>query len=169
MNKKLPLIVVGVVVALVVILGAVVWQKSSVRSTANSNSPTPTPAVGIKKVDLASQPEWVQKLTVTAKKGVSANGLNNVTVKASGMPAGLVQTLGYVLQYETTNKGTQGALSTTPLTINGATEFTKTIDLGTCSTKSCVRHEGVASVDLELDFTTSSGDQFAWSGTLNLQ
>lgn len=158
---------VGIVILLVVVLGIVIWQKSTVNSS--KTIPTPTPAATIKKVDLASQPEWVQKLTVTATKGRSGNGLDNVTVKVTGIPKDLVQSINYVLQYETTNKGTQGALSTTPLSLNGATDFVKTIDLGTCSTKSCVRHEGVASVDLELDFTTSAGDQFTWTGTLNLK
>jgi hypothetical protein len=84
------------------------------------------------------------------------------------MPKGLVSTLSYVAQYETANKGSQGALSTTPLKINGEETFSKTIDFGTCSTKSCVRHDGVTSVDLELDFTTTSGDQPVWSKSIGI-
>ncbi len=166
MKKNLPVIVVGVVILLVAIVGFLIWQKSQVKpvtptTTASSQSQ-------IKQVDLASQPQWVQDLIVTAKKGKSANSLDNVTISVSNIPAGIVSTVDYVIQYQTTNKGTQGALSTNPVAVNGATTFTRTIDLGTCSTSSCVRHEGVTSVDVELDFTTTSGDKFTWTKTLDL-
>lgn len=162
MKKALPVIIV----VLIGIAAAIIWQKSQVKPS----SITPaTQTATIKKVDLATQPEWIQKLTVTAKKGVSPNGLANVTITASGMPAGLVQSFDYVIQYQTTNKGTQGALSTRSIGVSGSsTTLTKTIDLGTCSTKTCVRHDGVTSVDIELDFATSSG-QFTWTGTIALK
>lgn len=166
MNKKLPLVLIAVLV-LVGIVGFVFWQKST------SSSSTPSPASSdvptIKKVDLSTQPLWVQKLVVTATKGKSANGLDNVTVKVTGIPKDMVKSLTYVITYDTSNKGTQGAEATRPIDISGATVFSKTIDLGTCSTHSCVRHDGVTSVDLELDFTTSSGDQPVWTGTLPIK
>lgn len=162
--KSFPKLVVGLIVVLVVVAGFLVWQKSQVKPPAPA--PTTSSEFIIKKVDLSTQPEWVQKLDVTAKKGHSANGLENVTVTVKGLVG--VQTISYVIQYQTTNKGAQGALSTTPLKIDGATTWTKTIDLGTCSTKSCVRHDGVTAVDLELDFTTTAGDQPLWSKTLSL-
>lgn len=159
-----------VIIVLLVIAGAV--GLFLINKPAQKPAENKVEAVSaIKKVDLSTQPEWVQKLVVTAKKGVSANGLPNVTVKVSGFPDGVVSSLDYVLQYETTNKGTQGALSTTKNDMTGKKDFTKVIDLGTCSTKSCVRHEGVTSVELELDFitTSTSGDQPIWTGTLQLQ
>lgn len=138
------------------------------------NSSKTTPVVTekkkvIKQVDLSTQPEWVQKLDVTITKGKSPNGLNNFTFKVSGMPKGMVSTLSYIAQYETATKGSQGALSTTPIKVDGAETYSKTIDFGTCSTKSCVRHDGVTSVDLELNFTTTSGDSSAWSKSLELK
>lgn len=139
------------------------WQNSQSQPTKPA-----APVSMIKKVDLSTQPQWVQMLKVVAKKGVSGNGLANVTVSIDGMPEGLVSTLSYVIQYQTSNKGTQGALSTTPIKINGATTLSRTIDLGTCSTKSCVRHDGVTSVEVELDFTTTSGDSPIWTNTLSL-
>lgn len=163
--KNLDKIVVGVVLLLVAVAGFLVWQKSQVKPVL---APTQS-ATEIKKIDLSTQPEWVQKLDVSTKKGVSANGLENVTVTVKGIPKGLVDSVSYVIQYQTTNRGAQGALSSKPVDVSGATTFTKTIDLGTCSTKSCVRHEGVTAVDLELDFTTSSGDKPTWSKTLDLK
>lgn len=166
MKSKLPITVVGLVGFLVLVVGFLIWQKSQLKLPEKG---TPASEVTVKKVDLASQPQWVQKLDVSAKKGVSANGLENVTVTVKNIPQGLVDSVSYVIQYQTTNKGAQGALSSTPVMVSGATTFTKTIDLGTCSTKSCVRHEGVTAVDLELDFITTAGDKPTWSGTLQLQ
>lgn len=153
MDKK---VIGGVVLLLVVVAGVFfVFQQ-------------PKPAVkteekqefSIKKVDLAKQPEWVQKLKVTGKKGQSANGLNNVTLSVTGIEAA---SLTYVLEYQTSNKGTQGALAMSPQSVSDG-KFTKTIDFGTCSTKSCVRHDGVTSVTVELDFSDSS----IWTGSVSL-
>lgn len=156
-----------VLVLALVVGGFFIWQRSQVKAPATTSASTSEEAT-VKKVDLSTQPDWVQKLEVTARKGVSANGLNNIVIAVKGLPKGLVERVNYVLQYQTTNKGTQGALSTRPVDVSGATTFSKTIDLGTCSAKSCVRHEGVTSIDLELDFTTSSGEKLSWSKTLPL-
>lgn len=160
--------IVGILaVILVLAIGVIIWQKSQVKPL--PPTPVPTPAVEVKKIDLTTQPEWVQKLEVTAKKGYSANSLENVTVTVKNIPKGMVDSANYVIQYQTTNKGAQGALSSKPVDISGATTFSKTIDLGTCSTKSCVRHEGVTSVDLELDFIASDDSTPVWSKTLDLK
>lgn len=156
--------VIGVVFFLLVAFGGFfVWQKSQIKTSGTSEQESM-----IKKVDMTTQPDWVQKLKVLVKKGTSSNGLSNVTFYIDGMPKDLVSLLSYVVQYQTSNKGVQGALSTTPLKINGVTSFSKTVDLGTCSTKSCVRHDGVTAIELELDFTTSSGDSPIWSNTIGL-
>lgn len=165
-NKKFIFGGLGVVLILVIVMVIVIIMKSQTSAPKPAASNTPT-APQLQKVDMASQPEWVQKLEVTATKGRSPNGLANVTVDVTGIPAKLVNTVDYVLQYQTTNKGSQGALSTKPLALNGATTWSKTIDLGTCSTSTCIDHQGVTSVDLEIDFNTSDG-RFVWSNTLPL-
>ena len=151
--------VVGIVTFLLVAAGVVlVWQKSQVKPVI-----TPKPEVTnteIKKVDLTTQPAWVQKLKVAGKKGRSANGLDNFTLSVAGIET---SSLTYVLQYQTANKGMQGALAMSPQSVTKGS-FTKVIDLGTCSTKSCVRHDGVTSIDVELDFDDSS----VWTGTISL-
>ncbi|MCL4397607.1 hypothetical protein M1403_01115 [Patescibacteria group bacterium] len=157
MKNKLPVLIV---LLLVVVGGFLVWQKSQAKPAI-----VPKPEVtetGIKKVDLSTQPEWVQKLVVTAKKGRSANGLDNFTLTAKGIDP-TVKTLTYVVQYETSNKGTQGALVMKPQEVTNGT-YTQVIDLGTCSTKSCVRNDGVTSVEIELDFSDGS----IWTGTISL-
>lgn len=162
-----------VVLVLLTVLGVIIYQKSQAKPLP-AKAPDTQPVSGIKKVDLASQPEWVQKLAVSATRGLSPNGLQNFTVNLTGLPKDLVQSLSYVIEYQTTNKGTQGAFSSKPVDINGQIEYkSKVIDLGTCSQTTgklnCVRHEGVTSLDIELDFTTSSGDQPVWTGTIPLK
>lgn len=152
MKKGLPIIIL----LLIGVVGFLVWQKSQVKVEPIKQETT------IKKIDLSTQPEWVQKLKVSARKGTSANSLANFTLTVEGLAG--VESLTYVVQYQTSNKGAQGALSMTPIKVSGPT-FTKTIDLGTCSTKSCVRHDGVTSIDVELDFMPTG----IWTGTLNLQ
>lgn len=161
MKKNLP--VALIILILVAIVSAIIWQKSQVSPQPKPKATAPT----VKKIDLSTQPEWVQKLDVTAVPGKSPNGLRNVTITIKGMPKGQVQSLDLVMQYQTTNRGAQGALA--HVDIKGAQTYSKTIDFGTCSTKSCVTHDGVTAIDLELDFTTSSGDQPAWSKTLDLK
>lgn len=162
--KSLNKLIAPIIVLLVLVVGLLVWQKSQIPPVKPVDN---SPSVEVKKIDLSTQPEWVQKLEVVATKGRSANSLENVTVTVKGIPRGMVESVNYVIQYQTSNKGAQGALSSKPIMVSGATTFSKTIDLGTCSTRSCVRHDGVASVDLELDFLASSGDKFTWTGSLN--
>lgn len=164
MDKKFAIGGIGLVVVLLLALGLMVWQKSQVR-------PATEPAKqesAIKKVDMATQPDWVQKLQVTTKRGVSPNTLQNVTFTVSGLPSGLVQSLDYILQYQTANKGSQGAMSTKPINIGGKTEYSKLVEFGSCSTKTCVHFDGVTAIDLELDFTTTASEKFSWSKSLTL-
>ncbi|MCL4389927.1 MAG: hypothetical protein M1484_01315 [Patescibacteria group bacterium] len=166
MDKRKIGVIAAVIIVLVGAVGLMVYQKSQVKPAATPSAVSTSPTVA--KVDLSTQPAWVQNLEVTAKKGRSANGLDNVTVTVTGIPANTVSGVTYVMQYQTTNKGTQGALSMTPIDLTGRTTFSKAIDLGTCSTSSCVRHEGVTSVDLELDFVALDGSKPVWEKTLDL-
>ncbi len=167
MEKKTLIVFGAIILLLVGVLGFLVWQKSQVKVPASSEKKQSEAPI-IKKVDLASQPEWVQKLDVKLTRGASANGLKNFTFTINNMPKGEVKSLTYIAQYQTLNKGAQGALATKPVEINGATKYSKTIDFGTCSTKSCVVHEGVTSVDLELDFISASDQESTWTKTLEL-
>jgi len=165
-DKKVVFGAVGLVVVLfLTIVGMIAFKSQTAppqKAPANN-----TVVKQVQKVDMESQPDWVKNLVVTVTPGYSANSLPNVTVKVSGIAAEAKQ-VEYVLQYQTSNKGSQGALSTKPLELAGDGTWKKTIDLGTCSTKSCVVHEGVTAVDLELDFTDSSGNRMVWTKTLDL-
>ncbi len=164
MDKRLVIAGGSVVAVLFLVLGFIVWQKSQVPQAPKSQAVEPA----IKKIDMASQPEWVQKLDVTTKTGVSPNTLKNVTFNVSGMPEGLVQSLDYIVQYQTANKGSQGAMSTKPIEINGKTGYSKMVEFGSCSTKTCVHFDGVTEIELELDFTTTTSEKFSFVKTIKL-
>lgn len=169
MKQNFLIVVLACGFIIITILGYFVWGKFSQPAVINKEPVTKkTPLFEVKKIDLSTQPEWVQKLIVKVTKGTGQRGLASVTLNVSGMPKGLVASASYVIQYQTSNYGAQGALLSKPLDINGSEKFSKTIELGTCSTKSCVYHEGVTSIDVELDFTTTSGEQNIWTGTVQL-
>ncbi len=171
-NKKITVVVLSIILLLAVILGVIIWQKSSVQSPARVTSPSQNPPV--KKVDMASQPQWVQDLTVTAVKGIrqGERGLDNVEINITGIPPATVDSLTYTIAYNYSNangQGSGGFFTDTPVAVNGATSFSRTFDFGTCSTKSCVRHDGVSTMDIEFDFTTKNGDAPIWSKTVELK
>lgn len=171
MNKKLPIIAVCIIVLLLVVLGAVIIQKSWTK-TGDPKAPLTTRMA--KKIDMASQPEWVQKLQVSAVKGVrrGSRGLDNVKVTVEGIPQGMVDSLTYTMSYSYETKlgeGSGGFFTDTPVEVKGTESFTRTFDFGTCSTKSCVRHDGVKSMEIEIDFVTSAGDEPIWSGTVEVK
>lgn len=164
MKGQLP-VIGGILGVLVLVAAFLIWQKSQTAPVATP-SETPVAESSIKQVDLTTQPEWVQKLVVTGKKGRSGNSLDNLTLSVAGI-ASTVSDLTYIVQYQTASKGVQGALGMTPQPVTGG-KFTKVIDLGTCSTKSCVRHDGVTSVEIELDFNLSDGSKAVWTGSVSL-
>jgi hypothetical protein len=162
MKNKSALLVGGVVVVVCVVVSFIIFNKPQEIPQVEEKKETL-----IKEVDMAAQPEWVQNLQVTTKRGISANGLKNVTFVVKGMPEGVVENLNYIVQYQTSNKGSQGAMSTKPIEIGGKTEYAKTVDFGTCSTKTCVHFDGVTEIELELDFVTAS-DKFSFVKTISL-
>lgn len=114
MNKKA--IIYVIIVCVLVLVGYLLVRFVVSKNPSQNQAITPTSqAVAIKKVDLSTQPDWVKKLVVTASGGRSANSLRNVTIKADGFPTGEVNSIEYVIQYETTNRGAQGALSSNQL------------------------------------------------------
>lgn len=163
MNKKLP-IIIGAAILLVLVVGFMVWK--------NSQTPPPAPKPeyqqqesSIQMVDLKTQPKWVQDLEVSAKRGKSANGLENFTLTMAGLDPS-VTAVKYSIEYQTTDKGIQGTFSQTPVKTEGKQDLTlRTMDFGTCSTKSCVKHTGATELVIQLDFTTSKGPAI-WTGKL---
>lgn len=167
MNKKLP-IISGVVVLVFIVIGAfLVWQKSQSQTPTKTQPEYEQQMSSIQMVDLKTQPKWVQDLKVTAEKGKSANGLDNFTLTLSGLDAG-VEGITYSIEYQTTDKGIQGTFASKPLNPEGESDLTlKSIDLGTCSTKSCVKHTGVTELTIQFDFTTKDGPA-TWTGIVPL-
>lgn len=163
MKKTLPVIIIGLVALLLLALGVVVWQKSQGTPAAETG---PKKA---KKVDLATQPKWVQDLVVTVTKGQGSR-LPTLTFKISGIPADMVTGLNYTAYFETSNRGTQGSQNTKDtVDIRGKTDYSHTFDLGTCSSGTCLAYQGVKSIDLELEFIGKNDEEYSWSKTLELK
>lgn len=169
MDKKLPIIIGTVVVIIALVVLGFFWKNSQNTSA----TPTPKPEYvqqesSIEMVDLKTQPQWVQDLKVSAKRGKSPNGLENFTLSIAGLDKG-VTGITYTIEYQTTDKGIQGTFSSKPVETLGKTEvILKTIDLGTCSTKSCVRHNGVKELIARFDFETKDSSA-VWTGTIPLE
>lgn len=166
MNKKLP-IIIGVIVLVIAAVVVFFWWRNSQAAT-----PAPEPEYqqqtsSIQMIDLSTQPKWVQDLKVTAQRGKSPNGLENFALTLNGLDKS-VTGITYTIEYQTTDKGIQGTFSTKPVDPEGEATYTlKTMDLGTCSTKSCVKHDGVTELIIQLDFQTSDGPAI-WTGTVKI-
>ena len=52
--------------------------------------------------------------------------------------------------------------------INGKTGYSKMVEFGSCSTKTCVHFDGVTEIELELDFTTTTSEKFSFVKTIKL-
>lgn len=166
MAKRSPLIIGAVVLVIVAFVGFF-WWKGSQTSAPAPESEYIQQESSIQMVDLKTQPKWVQDLKVSAVRGKSSNGLENFVLTMSGLDP-TVSGITYTIEYQTTDKGIQGTFSSKPVDPEGETEFSlKTMDLGTCSTKSCVRHTGVKELTIQLDFTTKAGPAI-WTGTVPL-
>ncbi len=165
MNKKLP-IIIGAVILAVVVIGLVAFlQKPQPAKPAEPEYQQQESS--IQMVDLKTQPKWVQDLKVTAERGKSANGLENFTLTLNGLDP-KVSGITYTIEYQTLDKGIQGTFSSKPVDPEGETEYSlKTMDLGTCSTKSCVKHTGVKELTMQLDFATPDGPA-VWTGIVPL-
>lgn len=162
MKKALPLVIVGVLL-LLLLGGYVVWQNLTAPVATSDTKRTK------KVVDMAAQPKWVQDLKVTAK--INKGGrLPTLTFTIAGIAPNTVTGLKYTAYFDTSNRGTQGSGTTKdPIDIKGKTEYAQTFDLGTCSSGKCLAYEGVANLELELDFLTPNGETFSWAKMVDLR
>lgn len=152
MNKK---IVIGIVVAVLVILGILgaVALKSLNKTEVVEEVPTPT-------VVLPTVSESI-KVDLTAK---SANKV--VDLKISGVPSD-IDTIEYELTYTTGTGLPRGVLG--KITVDGKSSITRNdIDLGTCSRGKCVYDTGVTEVNLSLKFNSTSGNSSVFQKTYPL-
>lgn len=88
---------------------------------------------------------------------VSASSGREVTLQVKNIPKG-TKSIDYELSYQTASQGLQGVIGTIELKKNEL-ELKKTLTLGTCSSGTCVYHQVVGKVRLNLRFTGNYGDK----------
>jgi hypothetical protein len=149
MNKKLGLIIAGIVLLLGV-TGFVVYKALVVKPTA--------PVVeDIAPLDL---PLVASSVTVDLAK--SKTETNTVVISVSGMGS-TIASIAYELTYDSQGliKGVNSGSK--PADVSGKDTFERPIYLGTCSRNVCKPDVGVSKVTLNLVFTDSSGKQSQFS------
>lgn len=153
MNKKIGLIIAGVIVLLLVVTGVVVYKAvfsgSPAPSTAGTEAITP---VELPAADASIQVN-LTKSTVTA---------NAVVISVKGMANKMVS-VAYELTY-TSNGMVKGVNSgSKPLDETNQDSLSREIYLGTCSKNVCTPDTGVSKLTLNLVFTDTSGKQSQFS------
>jgi hypothetical protein len=150
MNKKMGLIMTGVIVLLLIITGIVVYK------TVFSGSPPPPTTQDLTPTELPAADAAIQvyltKSTAAADTVViSAKGLTNMS------------TIAYELTYESNGliKGVNSGSK--PADVSGKDSFERDIYLGTCSRNVCKPDTGVSKVTLSLVFTNAEGKQSQFS------
>lgn len=149
--KKAALIVIPIIAIL--LIGGFFVLKSS-QSNQGPLEPTPT----------VEQIETLPEDTLTAS--FTPLGGRSYRFTVDKLPDGVVS-LSYEISYETTNRGTQGVISS-PIEIkSGQTTYQNDKFLfGTCSKNKCVYDEGFKTVDVAIRLAFSDGKEKIWKKTL---
>jgi hypothetical protein len=144
MESKKKYIIAGVILVLVLIIGAFFLLNQKPKET-EKQSAMPTEAV-IPTVD--------SSVIVLLESKIAGKEL---ALKVSGIPKGTTS-FEYSLSYDTKAQGIQGIIGTVTLT-NNASSYEKDLTLGTCSSGKCVYHEVVGAITLSLKFNGDYGEK----------
>ena len=88
---------------------------------------------------------------------VSSSAGREVVLQIKSIPSG-TDTIDYELSYQTKQQGLQGVIGTVELKKNES-EVDKTLTLGTCSSGTCIYHQVLGKIRLNLRFTGDYGDK----------
>ncbi len=146
-QKKKKIIIIGIIVGisiLIVIGGVILFTRSSSKptpKTADTNVPedvlpTADPSIN---VDAKLQPDG--HTVILTIKNIASD----------------ISSIEYEFSYTTGAGLPKGDLSGHPIDLNGKSEFSREILLGTCSRGKCVYDEGVKTVSLVVKFNGSKG------------
>ncbi len=130
------------------VVGLTVVRLRGGGSATQTESVTATPSPEMVIPTVGSQ----TTVTVTP-----ANTRHAVIVDVEGIPAGTTS-IDYSISYQTKQQGLQGIIGTISLD-NGETSYQIKRDLGTCSSGTCVYHDVVGKVTVQLKFTGDYGDK----------
>ena len=145
MNKNRLLIIGGVLVTILIIGGVLIGSNKGKQEVVEEEELLPTEVV-IPTID-----KNVEINLVSSSLG------REVVLQIKNIPAG-TETVEYELSYQTKQQGLQGVIGTVELKTDQS-EVDKRLTLGTCSSGSCIYHQVVGKVRLNLRFTRDYGDQ----------
>ena len=153
MNKKIGLIIAGVIVVLLIVTGFVVYKAVFSGSPAPSGPTTEA----ITPIELPAADASIQ-VDLTKSKATA----NAVVISVKGMGNKIIS-IGYELQYTSNGvvKGVQSGVK--PLDVSNQDTLSREIYLGTCSKNVCTPDTGVSKLTLNLVFTDTSGKQSQFS------
>jgi hypothetical protein len=147
MNNK-QISIIGIV-ALIVIVGSFFVVKNFTQTSKSTEDSTPTPEVTYKEVDSSVE------ATIAGNK---AKTKAELTIQGLAQKFSKIE---YELTYQTDNNGTQGAFTNDPIDISGQHTFTRSIELGSCSTGGkCSYDKGVRDFKLTAKLHASTGEIF---------
>jgi len=141
-------LIIGVVVLIIIIglISFVVSSRKSVKPATNSGSTLNNNETVIPTVDSSVLVNLVGK-----------NNNKAITLTLSNLPPSTTSAE-YSLSYQTKAQGLQGIIGTLD-TSTGEKDFSVSRDLGTCSSGTCVYHEVVGAIKVEVKFTGSYGEK----------
>ena|SRR3989344_5460165 len=145
MNKNKLLIIGGVLVTILIIGGVLIGSNKGKQQISEEEELLPTEVV-IPTVDKS-----------VAIDLVSSSLGREVVLQIKNIPAG-TETVEYELSYQTKQQGLQGVIGTVELK-SDQSEVDKRLTLGTCSSGTCIYHQVVGKVRLNLRFTGDYGDK----------
>ena len=145
MNKNRLLIIGGVLVTILIIGGVLIGSNKGKQEVVEEEELLPTEVV-IPTID-----KNVEINLVSSSLG------REVVLQIKNIPAG-TETVEYELSYQTKQQGLQGVIGTVELKTDQS-EVDKRLTLGTCSSGSCIYHQVVGKVRLNLRFTGDYGDK----------
>ncbi len=139
------LLVIGFSVVVVIVVGVMIMRKS--KSVDNSaTQPTQDASQG-------AVPTVDASVKVDLKR--SAGG-KDVILSVDQIPSD-TQSIDYELSYNTQKQGLQGVIGT--IQTKGESTYQKTLTLGTCSSGTCVYHDVLGAIKLNLKFSGGYGDR----------
>lgn len=145
MDRKKLMIIGGVLIFILIIGGVLVSSKNGKTQKPDLEELLPTEVV-IPTVDSSVSVDLI-----------STSAGREVTLQIKKIPTG-TYSVDYELSYQTRQQGLQGVIGTIQME-KGESEVDKTLTLGTCSAGTCIYHQVVGKVRLNLRFTGDYGDK----------
>ncbi|QQG44723.1 MAG: hypothetical protein HYW86_02295 [Candidatus Roizmanbacteria bacterium] len=142
--KQKNIMIAAVAVFILIALSFNVFKGNSVNKTK-----TKTPV---------SQSEIIPTIDTSVVVDLQAkNNKKAIDLTIDGIPS-LTTSIEYSLSYETKQQGLQGIIGTIEVN-NGEKKKTLSRELGTCSSGTCVYHQVVGNIKVELKFTGAYGER----------